>query len=111
MAPLKKALAGRLDAIAIDLPEHGKRAGEGASFSMAGFVADLDAVLQRADAGLNLFGYSMGGYVALLYAAMKPEKVGRIFTLGVKLDWTPEGGQKAASRLDPDKIAEKARRA
>ena len=56
---------------------------------------------------VQIFGYSMGGYVALHLAWKHPERVQRIFTLGTKLDWTPATAAKETARLDPDKIAEK----
>lgn len=54
-----------------------------------------------------IFGYSMGGYVALYSAAQYPGLFGPITTLGTKFDWTPEGAQQEAQMLDPDVIEEK----
>lgn len=59
--------------------------------------------LQRVD----IFGYSMGGYVALWLAYLHPEYVGRIVTLGTKFDWSPEAAAKEIKKVDPDKILEK----
>ncbi|WNJ21307.1 alpha/beta fold hydrolase [Pontibacter sp. G13] len=56
---------------------------------------------------IDLFGYSMGGYVALYLAKNFPEKVGKIMTLGTKFDWTPEGAAKEVKMLNPDVILEK----
>lgn len=56
---------------------------------------------------IDIFGYSMGGYVAMYLAYFHPEKVGRIFTLATKFDWTPENAQQEAKLLNPEKIAEK----
>jgi len=54
-----------------------------------------------------LFGYSMGGYVALRFAIHNPEKVRRIFTYGTKFNWNPESSRTEAAMLNPEKIEEK----
>jgi pimeloyl-ACP methyl ester carboxylesterase len=56
---------------------------------------------------IDIFGYSMGGYVAMYLAFFHPEKVGDIFTLATKIDWTPENAKFETSRLNPEKIAKK----
>jgi pimeloyl-ACP methyl ester carboxylesterase len=58
---------------------------------------------------IDVFGYSMGGYVALYLALMQPERIqiGKIFTLATKLDWTPATAEKEVGMLDADKILQK----
>lgn len=55
----------------------------------------------------NIFGYSMGGYVALYLAAQKPNLLRKIATLATKFDWTPEGSIKEAAMLNPESIQQK----
>ncbi|MBC7696643.1 MAG: alpha/beta hydrolase, partial [Burkholderiales bacterium] len=55
----------------------------------------------------NVFGYSMGGYVALYLAYMQPTLLGNIITLGTKFEWTPEIAQKETKMLDAKTILEK----
>ena len=55
----------------------------------------------------DVFGYSMGGYVALYIARHFPNKLNRIFTLATKFDWNPENSLKESKMLDPEKILEK----
>jgi pimeloyl-ACP methyl ester carboxylesterase len=55
----------------------------------------------------DIFGYSMGGYVALRLAHQYPERVNRITTLGTKFDWSPESAEKEIKKLDPEKIQNK----
>jgi pimeloyl-ACP methyl ester carboxylesterase len=55
----------------------------------------------------DLFGYSMGGYVALWFAHLYPERVNEIITLGTKFDWSPESAEKEVKKLNADKILEK----
>ena len=56
---------------------------------------------------VHIFGYSMGGYVALKAALKAPEKVAGIVTLGTKFDWSETSAQREVKMLDPEKIAEK----
>lgn len=56
---------------------------------------------------LTVFGYSMGGYVALLLALEKPQYFRRIITLGTKLHWSPESAAAEIKMIDPEKIEQK----
>lgn len=55
----------------------------------------------------HIFGYSMGGYVALCYAHQQPSRVSSVLTLATKLDWTLEGATKESRMLNPAAIKEK----
>lgn len=55
----------------------------------------------------DLFGYSMGGYVALQLAKEQGHRVGKVVTLGTKFDWSPESAAKEVRKMNPDKIEEK----
>lgn len=86
---------------------HGGRAFEG-SFGIRQFVSELSDYVKTANlTHFSLLGYSMGGYVGLLYALENPDKVNRIFTLGTKLQWTPEFAESQVKMLNPDKIQAK----
>ncbi len=54
-----------------------------------------------------VFGYSMGGYVALHLASQKPGMLGDIITLGTKFEWSPEIAAKEIKMLDAKTISEK----
>jgi len=54
-----------------------------------------------------VFGYSMGGYVALTAAARYPNRFKQILTLGSKFKWSPEIAAGEIKLLNPEKIAEK----
>ncbi len=106
-APLQAALNGKLPSVAIDFPGHGLLA---ASAPERFSIEEFSETVNRYASGekkLHIFGYSMGGYVALYFASLFPEKVGKVFTLGTKMDWSPETGAREAGRLNPGKIAEK----
>ena len=50
-----------------------------------------------------VFGYSMGGYVALL-AAHQGFRLARLLTLGTKFAWNPDGAAKEIRQLQPEII-------
>ena len=56
---------------------------------------------------INVFGYSMGGYVALNTALKAPGNISKIVTLGTKFNWDIESANKELRMLNPDKIEEK----
>lgn len=77
-------------------------------FSIETFVSDvLNFLSEKKIHSINIFGYSMGGYVGLYLAKHYPEAVNKIFTLGTKFLWTPEVAQKEIKMLDPQKIEDK----
>jgi esterase/lipase len=78
------------------------------TFSIKAFADDVlryldDNKIDRID----IFGYSMGGYVALFIARNFPSRVNRIFTLATKFEWTPEIAARETKMLAAEKIAEK----
>lgn len=56
---------------------------------------------------IDIFGYSMGGYVALWLARFYPDRVGRIYTLGTKLEWNAAVAEKETKLLNAEKITAK----
>lgn len=98
----------RVGGLAINLSAHGGREipAEGIRFEQ--FITDIDvAFSEQGWSSVDLFGYSMGGYAALLYAAKHPERVRSVVTVGTKLAWTEEGLQKELRKLDPDMMLAK----
>lgn len=77
-------------------------------FSIKIFANDVLLYLQQNNIEkINIFGYSMGGYVALYLAKKYSEKINKVFTLATKFSWTPDIAQKEIKMLDAKKIAEK----
>lgn len=103
-----ESLRQRVGGEAIDLSGHGGREIPGDGIRFEQFIRDIDGVFagegwDRA----HLFGYSMGGYAAMLYAAMRPERVRSVVTVGTKYLWTDEGLRKELRKLDPDAMLAK----
>lgn len=105
MLPLKVPLADH-NVLSLTFSGHGERTAEPLDFMR--FVDDIDAVVARDGAKqVHLFGYSMGGYAALLYAAKFPDRVLSVITLGSILVWTEEALQKELRKLDPAVMEQK----
>lgn len=85
----------------------------GRSFSANGFGIETfaDDLLELLDENkikqADVFGYSMGGYVALWLAHRHGERFGKIVTLGTKFDWSPASAEKEIKKMNAEKIEEK----
>jgi pimeloyl-ACP methyl ester carboxylesterase len=92
----------------LDFEGHGAMPFADRPFEIDHFVQN---VLDYLDANglekVDIFGYSMGGYVALRLSLLHPERVGKIFTFATKLAWTPESAAKETKMLEPESILAK----
>jgi pimeloyl-ACP methyl ester carboxylesterase len=109
LTPLRHVLdAHCLDIRLYDFPGHGGLEIPVASFSIRAFA---ESIVQRMDQqGLDrvdIFGYSMGGYVGLYLALHYPQRIGRICTLATKFAWNAATADKESRLLDPDAILNK----
>jgi pimeloyl-ACP methyl ester carboxylesterase len=108
LEPLRRALEGTFDVHLVELEGHGGTPATSDRFEMPRFTEQVRSYIEtRRLAPAAIFGYSMGGYVALLLAAESPALVSKVVTLATKFDWTPEGAAKETARLNPAKIREK----
>jgi 2-succinyl-6-hydroxy-2,4-cyclohexadiene-1-carboxylate synthase len=100
--------AGRLP-VPVDLPGHGRHAGQDdpERFTLAAVFDELDQV--TAPGPCPLVGYSMGGRLALAYAAQRPGRVTRLVlesaSPGLRTD-----EERAARRGADDALAERIER-
>ena len=92
----------------IDFPGHGDRVEDNVRFSIDLFTDHLHSlILENNIDEPVVFGYSMGGYVALNHALKHPGIIRKIITYGTKLSWNPDEAKEQVRYLDPDKIREK----
>ena len=106
-APIKPLLEKTFDVFDMDFEGHGGFQSD-KDFSMQLFTENaIDFLDQNTIDKINIFGYSMGGYVALNMALKIPDRVKKIATLGTKFNWSMESAQKEVRMLNPDKIEEK----
>jgi len=77
-------------------------------FGIVQFASELEEFIKAHDLEKPaVFGYSMGGYVALYLAKTRPQFLDTIITLGTKFAWSPEIAAKEIKQLDANTILEK----
>ena len=104
---LRRLFPAEARVYALNFPGHGPQTPQ-TPFSMQLFSESILNFMDENNLPVaNIFGYSMGGYVALHLAAGHPERVGQVVTLGTKLDWTPEVAAGMNRMFDPEKIEAK----
>jgi pimeloyl-ACP methyl ester carboxylesterase len=107
LEPLKTALQDRFVVHTLNFEGHGGRPAS-QPYSIGLFVQNvLDYLSENGISNCVVFGYSMGGYVALKLASLFPGKIRAIVTLGTKFAWSPEIALKETAMLNPQKIEEK----
>lgn len=105
---LATALAGNYDVHLLDFPGHGGRNMPDVPFSIAHFATVVaDYIRQHQLQQPVIFGYSMGGYVAMYLAKHQPSLVGKVITLGTKFHWDEDTAAKETKKLDPSVISVK----
>ncbi len=105
---LKNTLAATFEVYTLDFYGHGVKTLSDSPFRIEAFAEQVYNWLEEKQFdAISIFGYSMGGYVALQLAATHPEKVKRIFTLATKFDWSEAAAEKETKMLDPEKIETK----
>ena len=108
LAPLAELLEPRFRVLTLDFAGHGPRPAPIGGWRLQRFVENLAEYLAAENLGpVRVFGYSMGGYVALALAAQRPALVHSVVTLGTKFVWDEATAAAETSRLDPAVIAAK----
>jgi pimeloyl-ACP methyl ester carboxylesterase len=108
LEPLAHALGSRFQTQILELEGHGNTPSPHTHLSVDRFSEQLRRFIASKGLGpVHIFGYSMGGYVALRLAAQHPSLITSIVTLGTKLEWSPEIAERETSRLDPAVIRAK----
>src|SRR5687767_15043344 len=87
---------------------HGGKPFPDEGFSIPLFAAEVVNYLEENKIeSVNIFGYSMGGYVALYLAKHQPALVGKIITLATKFHWDETIAAKEVKMLDANTITQK----
>lgn len=101
-------LEPNFEVLRLDFEGHGSEPFTNRPFAIANFAENLSNFLdEQVTEPANIFGYSMGGYVALYLAAKQPERFAKIFTFASKFHWSPESAAKETKLLDVATILEK----
>ncbi|MEO0403965.1 MAG: alpha/beta hydrolase, partial [Bacteroidota bacterium] len=101
---IAKELSGKFKVHSINFGGHGGYATDH-PFSIDFFTDEVFQYLEKYKLEqVSIFGYSMGGYVALNLASKQPKKVERIVTYGTKFNWSTETSAKEVKMLNPHMI-------
>ncbi len=77
-------------------------------FSIELFATNvLDYLEKNNISSINIFGYSMGGYVSLYLAKHHPDKIKKVFSFAAKINWSPEIALQEVKMMDVEKIQQK----
>jgi pimeloyl-ACP methyl ester carboxylesterase len=109
LEPIKQMLrgAGR-EVYSLNFSGHGGKPFSSHGFGIDEFASDVLSFLKENKlTRVDIFGYSMGGYVAIWLAHRSPEYVDKITTLGTKFDWDMASAQKEVAKMNAEKIREK----
>jgi esterase/lipase len=102
---LATELAQHFTIYIFDFEGHGKNPNSNRNFRIEYFAENLEQFIHQNNLqSASIFGYSMGGYVALYLASQKPLLVNRIFTLATKFNWNVESALKESAMLNAEKI-------
>ena len=107
LVPLQELLKDYFEVHLLEFAGHGKLASNTDDFSIDRFNSQLDQKLDEIGEPSHVFGYSMGGFIALLNAANDPGKIKSLITLGTKMEWNAEIAAREVKQLNPDVIESK----
>ena len=104
---LAKHLEDEYEVFLYEIPGHGSRSKELESFNFEDITKDFLNFLH--DLGPSyIFGFSLGGYLAINSAQVDSSNIKGIVTLGTKFNWTPEAAKRETVALDLSFLKEKA---
>jgi pimeloyl-ACP methyl ester carboxylesterase len=108
LEPLKLALQQKgLVVFELNFSGHGGQPFSG-NFGIEHFADETrNYIISNKLESVSVFGYSMGGYVAVWLAYQHPELISRVVTLGTKFDWSPESAAREISKMNPERIEQK----
>lgn len=108
LSRLKQELSGRFKCYSFTFHGHGKNSLDEQPFSIDSFGEELKTfIFENHISGCQIFGYSMGGFVATYLAHKNPSLISKVITYGTQFNWTPEISGKETSLLNPEAIEAK----
>lgn len=107
MQTLKERLSENFEVYCFNFSGHGGKTMPD-EFKLKDFSEELvDYIRSEKLLEVYVFGYSMGGYVALYTALNHSGWIKQLVTLGTKMKWTPEIAAQEIKMLDAEKIESK----
>jgi pimeloyl-ACP methyl ester carboxylesterase len=107
LLPLQMALAGNYQVYSLKFTGHGGSPLPN-EFSIENFAQQvIEFIQEKGFTSVAIFGYSMGGFVALYIAKNFPQYIAEVLTLGTKLSWDPQIAAAEVKMLNPEVIESK----
>lgn len=107
LAPIAQQLEDSFHVHLFDFPGHGGKELP-SEFSIKIFAKSVLTFLdEKGIQTTSIFGYSMGGYVAMYLAKYFPARTDRVVTLATKFEWDPSIAEKEVKMLQPEVIEQK----
>lgn len=107
LLPLERLLSNKFNTYTFNFEGHGDKTCN-SDFSIDLFTENtIDFLTQNDIKKVNVFGYSMGGYVGLNLALNYSKYINSVVTLGTKFNWSKEAAEKEVKMLNPVLIEEK----
>lgn len=104
---LKDLLSTKYNVLVLNFEGHGDSISTN-NFTIELFVDNVIEFLNHSKIEkTHIFGYSMGGYVALKLALRMPKLASKIITLGTKFNWSKEATAKEIKLLNPEIMEQK----
>jgi pimeloyl-ACP methyl ester carboxylesterase len=108
LSRLEEELSVSFSVYRLNFGGHGGSSFSTEPFSIKLFAAEVIAFLDKEGIpSINIFGYSMGGYVAMYLAKYYPERVNKIITLATKFKWDETIAANETKMLNAEKIEAK----
>jgi esterase/lipase len=105
---LEKSLKDLFDTHTMNFCGHGGAEFPAEEFSMPLFAKNvLDYLDEQKIERINIFGYSMGGYVTMYLAKHFPERIDKVVTLATKFHWDEPTAAKEVKMLNAETIQQK----
>ncbi|MBV7528929.1 alpha/beta fold hydrolase [Chitinophaga sp. sic0106] len=105
---LTSTLEQHYDVHTLEFSGHGQQPFSAEGFSVPVFAGEVLRYLEERNIDfIHIFGYSMGGYVALYLCRHHPEKIGHVMTLATKFNWNEATATREVKQLNPETIEEK----
>jgi len=108
LSDLKNKLTDSFSVHRINFSGHGGSPFTEQPFSIKLFADEVIHFLDKKNIdSISIFGYSMGGYIAMYIAKHYPQRVNKIITLATKFKWDEAIAAMEIKMLDAGKIEEK----
>lgn len=108
LCKLQEKLAGSFLVHSLNFSGHGGFGVSNEAFSIELFASEVIAFLDKKGIeSIHIFGYSMGGYVAMYLAKHHRERIKRLITLATKFNWNETIAAQEIKMLNAARIEEK----